>query len=348
MIWYAIDLETATNTRGSICEVAAVEFSGCDPTGKYYQKMIQPPHNIYDPEVQQYYDESHTEDAAPWVDVAEGFGGFIGDAPMVAHLSDFDFAHLYAQHLLNGSWYPQRGMFCSLRLARRVLPDLSSHKLETLVEHLNLSIYGTLHTAFSDAVACGQVWVRCAAEDNKTPSEAMRDQAQAGRYVGSLEWLRHRRDCSEPVHSTGPQVKFIIDLWAQIISWDNNSSDILSQLGGVDFPADPPEGWDVWVENWAAGMTKNQASKVISYLLQQQSAPDALRSSVASEIRKQVLVENEQSVTETGLWLLSVAGCGPLILEQPATAGKEAAEFLARAGKKHLQQLLGELRKRPI
>lgn len=51
---------------------------------------------------------------------------------------------------------PDNALFDSLKLVRKGLPDAPDHRLETLIEHLELDVE-TTHRALADAVACWQV-----------------------------------------------------------------------------------------------------------------------------------------------------------------------------------------------
>jgi DNA polymerase-3 subunit epsilon len=90
----------------------------------------------------------------PW------FVEFVGTSPLVAHNASFDSA--FVQHELRllglslaNPWH------CTVHLARRKLPRLMNHKLETVYKHL----FGKLpedvrqHRALDDARMAARVWV---------------------------------------------------------------------------------------------------------------------------------------------------------------------------------------------
>lgn len=90
----------------------------------------------------------------PW------FLEFAGNSPLVAHNAPFDRAFVHHElHLLGMSlanpWH------CTVRLARRKLPRLFNHRLETVYKHL----FGELpqdvqrHRALDDARMAARVWV---------------------------------------------------------------------------------------------------------------------------------------------------------------------------------------------
>lgn len=94
------------------------------------------------------------EEVWPW------FLEFVGDSPLVAHNAPFDRA--FVQHELrllgmelHNSWH------CTVRLARRKLPRLSNHRLETVYRHLFGELPRDLqrHRALDDARMAARVWV---------------------------------------------------------------------------------------------------------------------------------------------------------------------------------------------
>ena len=94
------------------------------------------------------------------VDVWGSFRDFVGDAELVAHNAPFDRAFIRHELGLLGIGLPNT-WHCTVRLARRHLPHLPNHKLDTVYRHL----FGgfppgvKLHRALDDARMAAQVWV---------------------------------------------------------------------------------------------------------------------------------------------------------------------------------------------
>lgn len=93
-------------------------------------------------------------------DVWTGFVDLVGDSPLVAHNAPFDRA--FVQHELNLLGLPTANSWhCTLMQARRKLPRLSDHRLETVYRHL----FGGLpkdvqrHRALDDARMAARVWM---------------------------------------------------------------------------------------------------------------------------------------------------------------------------------------------
>ena len=76
---------------------------------------------------------------------------FIGDDVLAAHNASFDAKFLMAESLRQGLYPRHRGLICSLKLARRMLPGQGSYKLGRLASALNISYRGAAHRAEADA-----------------------------------------------------------------------------------------------------------------------------------------------------------------------------------------------------
>lgn len=94
-------------------------------------------------------------------DVWGRFHEFVGDSPLVAHNSPFDSTFIRNElsrlHItLSNPWH------CTVRLARKKLPKLPNHKLDTVYRHL----FGALpsgaqrHRALDDARMAAAIWVK--------------------------------------------------------------------------------------------------------------------------------------------------------------------------------------------
>jgi DNA polymerase-3 subunit epsilon len=100
------------------------------------------------------------DDAPPVATVMRKALDFIGDLPVVAHSASLDerfFAHECHQLHLRTRVEP---FLCSMRIARRVYPDLDSHALGVLAHALKLPKCGTPHRAATDAEMTAQLMLR--------------------------------------------------------------------------------------------------------------------------------------------------------------------------------------------
>ncbi|WP_054144628.1 3'-5' exonuclease [Bosea sp. AAP35] len=101
---------------------------------------------------------------APPSEVAmAGLAAFIGPSAIVAHNAGFDrrFLEYEAGAFLRGA--PVRAL-CTLLLARRVYPGLSSYKLGRLVGEFGITAAGALHRASADTFVTAHLFDRICAD----------------------------------------------------------------------------------------------------------------------------------------------------------------------------------------
>lgn len=85
---------------------------------------------------------------------------FIGDSPLIAHNSSFDSSFVGHELGLLGYRLPNR-WHCTVKLARKHLPHLPNHKLETVSRHLfpDLPSDLRLHRSIDDARLAARIWL---------------------------------------------------------------------------------------------------------------------------------------------------------------------------------------------
>ncbi len=84
---------------------------------------------------------------------------FIGTFPLVAHNASFDQKFFEAELAELGKKRPLN-FGCTLKVARRIYPDLPNYKLETLVRHHNIPVEGQFHRALADAEMTAGLWIK--------------------------------------------------------------------------------------------------------------------------------------------------------------------------------------------
>jgi DNA polymerase III epsilon subunit family exonuclease len=92
-------------------------------------------------------------------DIAADLLRFIGDAVLVAHNAAFDVKFLNAEisRTFTGCKVANTHL-CTVRLSRKLLPDLANHRLHTIAEHFSIPIYNR-HRAGGDALATAKIFV---------------------------------------------------------------------------------------------------------------------------------------------------------------------------------------------
>jgi len=158
--WTLIDTETTGLFAPiHVVEVAAVRMRGWEPMGETYQAFLD--HDIEIPpeaEAIHGYDRAFLRrHGAPPREVHGAFRDFLGDRPISAHnLSyDLDRCLLPEWSRLRVGTEHARG-FCTVKLARRALPELKFHGMGLLTRKFGL-IRPKAHAALADAQATAQL-----------------------------------------------------------------------------------------------------------------------------------------------------------------------------------------------
>lgn len=95
--------------------------------------------------------------APPASEVVPQLLDFIGSDPLSAHNASFDEKFLRAEAERLGRQPAHGGTICSLKLSRRVFPDLGSYKLGQLSGRLGIHFRSAAHRAEADAEVTAEV-----------------------------------------------------------------------------------------------------------------------------------------------------------------------------------------------
>jgi DNA polymerase III subunit epsilon len=95
---------------------------------------------------------------------------------LTAHNLSFDYAFLQSEYDRLGILFarPSEQRFCTLALARLLLPELRSRSLSALVQHFNFDV-GRSHRAEADTLACWMLAKQLLAQIRNTDDEALLD-----------------------------------------------------------------------------------------------------------------------------------------------------------------------------
>lgn len=160
----SIDFETANENRGSACSVALVKFDESGVEVGRLSTLLRPHESLdyFSPvnvSVHGITAEDVTE-APSWDEVHGEIANFIGDVPMVAHNMAFDGYVLTDLDQLYGKESLLNRRFCTVRLSRRLFPEMEYRGLEEVFDHYFPDEFFSHHEAASDAWACGKIFVR--------------------------------------------------------------------------------------------------------------------------------------------------------------------------------------------
>lgn len=157
----AIDLETATSDRSSICQIGiTIVVDGKPQEPKSW--LVKPEGNIYDsmniwihgitPE--------DTKNCPSFPEVWKEVQPYLQNKIVVAHNTSFDMYALRDAFNKYEMEYPTFDYFCSLRIARYVVKGCYSYSLDVVANHLGLE-FGVHHKADSDSLGCALVLLKC-------------------------------------------------------------------------------------------------------------------------------------------------------------------------------------------
>lgn len=156
----AIDFETATGKRASICEAGICVVKG----GQIMETkswLVRPPENLYSYWNMQIHGISpqDTENAPEFPEVWEEIAEYLRECPvLVAHNAAFDMGCI--RHALE--FYemakPEISYYCSLLAARRIY-HLDCHSLDYLCDRFEIP-YGQHHRAGDDAEMCARLFLK--------------------------------------------------------------------------------------------------------------------------------------------------------------------------------------------
>jgi DNA polymerase III subunit epsilon len=160
--WVVVDVETTGGTPATghrVTEVAAVcvsggavvdVFSSLVNPGRPIPSMITRLTGITDAMVR---------DAPPFRDVAARLCEVLDGRVFVAHNAPFDWRFVCAELEAGGGVALRGRKLCTVRLARKLLPQLPSRSLDALVEYFDLRMEAR-HRAEDDARATAQLLLR--------------------------------------------------------------------------------------------------------------------------------------------------------------------------------------------
>ena len=153
----AIDFETANNERSSICSVGVVVVRGGEIADSFYS-LVHPEPNYYNYWCSQVHGLCHrdTDEAELFPRVWSQVEPLIEGLPLVAHNRSFDESCLRAAFRTYRMEYPDYDFYDTLSVARRVLPCLADHQLQTVAEACGYHLRDH-HHALADAEACA--WI---------------------------------------------------------------------------------------------------------------------------------------------------------------------------------------------
>lgn len=158
----AIDFETANKYANSACSLAVVTVENGQITKRGYS-LIKPPFMQFDEECIAIHEilpkdvmDKPTFDKL-WPAIYENH---LKGKLVIAHNAKFDIGVLRATLDHYNIEWPELDYTCTVKISKRVWPDLQNHKLNTLAAYLGYEFKH--HYALDDAEICAQVAIAAA------------------------------------------------------------------------------------------------------------------------------------------------------------------------------------------
>jgi DNA polymerase-3 subunit epsilon len=167
----AIDLETATSKRSSICQIGLTEVIN----GKLQQPkswLVQPEGNIYDSMNTFIHGitPKDTQNSPTFPEVWNEVLPYLENKIVVSHNTSFDMYALRDAFDLYNIEYPTFEYYCTLRIARYIIKGCYSYSLNVVMDYLGLK-FDNHHKADSDSFACSQLLLKCLEIDHSNISD---------------------------------------------------------------------------------------------------------------------------------------------------------------------------------
>lgn len=157
----AIDVETATRKRSSICEIGIAVFTNGEVTEKK-SWFVQPPGNIYEDaniDIHHIRPED-TADSPTFAEVWKEVAPYLEGKLVIAHNTAFDMYALRDAFNEFNIPYPSFQHICSCRLAKRIIPGLYNYRLPTVSSAIGFHMESH-HRAGVDAEAAAMIFMAC-------------------------------------------------------------------------------------------------------------------------------------------------------------------------------------------
>lgn len=167
----ALDLETATSVRSSICQIGITEVidGKVQPSRSW---LVKPKGNIYD----SYNISIHritpedTKNSPSFPEVWKEVKPFLEGKTVVAHNTSFDMYALREAFDEYSIDYPSFDYFCTLRIAKYIVKGCYSYSLPIVLDYLGIGFKGH-HKADNDSLGCAKLLLKCLELDGSTLEE---------------------------------------------------------------------------------------------------------------------------------------------------------------------------------
>lgn len=141
-----------------IIEIAAIRIQGTTLLGEF-QSMVNPERPLaYEAMKVNGITEEMVKDAPTIDQVLPKFLEFAAGSTLIAHNAQFDLNFINYEIERQGIFHPPVEAICTVNLSRKILPQLGSHSLDSLIQHLNITC-AQRHRALDDVKATAKVFL---------------------------------------------------------------------------------------------------------------------------------------------------------------------------------------------
>ena len=159
-----LDIETTSldTFSGEIVEISAIKVRDRKEIDSF-SKLIKTKNEIgyFTTRLTGITNEMIEKQGKELVDVLKNFKDFLGNDIIVGHNVNFDINFIYDNMQENLNEYLSNDFVDTLRISRKVLPNLRHHKLDDLIQYFNLERRNE-HRALNDCVLTNQVYINLA------------------------------------------------------------------------------------------------------------------------------------------------------------------------------------------
>ena len=167
-----------------VCELAAVKYQN----GKIidtFATLLKPSRPMLEANIKIHGITNEMVASAPLMaEKISSFRDFIDGSVVIAHHAPFDLGFMTIEFEKANLALPELPAICTSLLSRKLIPESSNHRLQTLIGFLKIE-KGQAHRALDDAQACLQVALKCM---ERLPEADLGQLLEA--QGGTLSWQR--------------------------------------------------------------------------------------------------------------------------------------------------------------
>lgn len=157
-----VDIETTSldSFHGEILEISAIKVRNKEDV-EHFSELIKTNEELgyFTTNLTGITNEMMLKEGKELEDVLQNFKTFLGNDIIIGHNVNFDINFLYDNMEEHLDTYLSNDYVDTLRIARKVLPNLRHHKLDDLITYFHLTQRNE-HRALNDCILTNQVYIK--------------------------------------------------------------------------------------------------------------------------------------------------------------------------------------------